>query len=156
MKLFAIATALTAPLAAGTPTASAQPLQAVQERGAVLSGVSQGLYGFSIADDKGNWSGFDVDLCRAIEAAIFNDAGKVKFVPLPATDRFAALKSGAVDVLSRNTTWTMSRESSLGLIFAGITYYDGQGFLVPAALNVESALELGDKSVCTQTGTTTE
>jgi general L-amino acid transport system substrate-binding protein len=154
MKHFAIATALAAALA-GT-TASAQTLKAVKERGSLLCGVSQGLYGFSIRDDKGNWSGFDVDLCRAIAAAIFNDPGKVKFVPLSATDRFAALKSGAIDVLSRNTTWTMSRETSLGLSFAGITYYDGQGFLVPGALNVESALELGGKSVCTQTGTTTE
>jgi general L-amino acid transport system substrate-binding protein len=154
MKHFAIATALAAALA-GT-TASAQTLTAVKERGSLLCGVSQGLYGFSIRDDKGNWSGFDVDLCRAIAAAIFNDPGKVKFVPLSATDRFAALKSGAIDVLSRNTTWTMSRETSLGLSFAGITYYDGQGFLVPGALNVESALELGGKSVCTQTGTTTE
>jgi general L-amino acid transport system substrate-binding protein len=154
MKHFAIATALAAALA-GT-TASAQTLKAVKERGSLLCGVSQGLYGFSIRDDKGNWSGFDVDLCRAIAAAIFNDPGKVKFVPLSTTDRFAALKSGAIDVLSRNTTWTMSRETSLGLSFAGITYYDGQGFLVPGALNVESALELGGKSVCTQTGTTTE
>ena len=154
MKHFAIATALAAALA-GT-TASAQTLTAVKERGSLLCGVSQGLYGFSIPDDKGNWSGFDVDLCRAIAAAIFNDPGKVKFVPLSATDRFAALKSGAIDILSRNTTWTMSRETSLGLSFAGITYYDGQGFLVPGALNVESALELGGKSVCTQTGTTTE
>jgi general L-amino acid transport system substrate-binding protein len=154
MKHFAIAIALAAGIA-GT-TASAQTLKAVKERGSLLCGVSQGLYGFSIPDDKGNWSGFDVDLCRAIAAAIFNDPGKVKFVPLSATDRFAALKSGAIDVLSRNTTWTMSRETSLGLSFAGITYYDGQGFLVPGALNVESALELGGKSVCTQTGTTTE
>jgi general L-amino acid transport system substrate-binding protein len=154
MKHFAIATALAAALA-GT-TASAQTLKAVKERGSLLCGVSQGLYGFSIPDDKGNWSGFDVDLCRAIAAAIFNDPGKVKILPLSATDRFAALKSGAIDILSRNTTWTMSRETSLGLSFAGITYYDGQGFLVPGALNVESALELGGKSVCTQTGTTTE
>ena len=125
-------------------------------RGEVLCGVNTGLPGFSIPDDKGNWSGFDVDLCRAIAAAIFNDAGKVRFVPLDAAARFAALKSGDVDVLSRNSTWTMSRETTFGLVFAAVTYYDGQGFLVRKALNVESALELDGKSFCLQTGTTGE
>jgi general L-amino acid transport system substrate-binding protein len=142
--------------ALASATASAQTLKAVKERGSLACGVSQGLYGFSAPDDKGNWSGFDVDLCRAIAAAIFNDAAKVKYVPLSATERFPALKSGAIDVLSRNTTWTMSRETSLGLSFPAVTYYDGQGFLVRAALKAESALELGDKSICTQAGTTTE
>jgi len=154
MKPIAIATVLAA-LAAVT-SASAQTLKAVKERGMLACGVSQGLYGFSIADDKGNWTGFDVDLCRAIAAAIFNDADKVKYVPLSTNDRFGALTSGAVDVLSRNTTWTMSREMTLGLSFAGVTYYDGQGFLIPSTLNAESALELGGKSVCVQTATTTE
>jgi general L-amino acid transport system substrate-binding protein len=154
MKRLAIPLALAAALASATATA--QTLKAVKERGSLTCGVSQGLYGFSAPDDKGNWSGFDVDLCRAIAAAIFNDPGKVKYVPLSAGERFAALKSGAVDVLSRNTTWTMSRETSLGLSFVAVTYYDGQGFLVRASLNVESALELGDKTVCTQSGTTTE
>jgi general L-amino acid transport system substrate-binding protein len=160
MKRFAIAMALAAGIATGLasaiPAGSAQTLRAVKERGSLLCGVSQGLYGFSAADDKGNWTGFDVDLCRAIAAAIFDDPGKVKFVPLSAGERFAALKSGAIDVLSRNTTWTMSRETPLGLHFAGFTYYDGQGFLVSASLKVESALELDGKTVCTQTGTTTE
>jgi general L-amino acid transport system substrate-binding protein len=118
--------------------------------------VSQGLYGFSAPDEKGAWSGFDVDLCRAIASAIFNDAGKVRYVPLSAPERFTALKSGTIDVLSRNTTWTMSRETSLGLNFAAVTYYDGQGFMVRGSLKVESALELADKSVCVQTATTTE
>ncbi len=136
--------------------AAAQTLDAVRERGALVCGVSHGLLGFSSVDDKGNWSGFDVDLCRAIAAAIFNDAGKVRFVPLDAAARFAALKSGDVDVLSRNSTWTMSRETTFGLIFAAVTYYDGQGFLVRKALNVESALELDGKSFCLQTGTTGE
>ncbi len=136
--------------------AAAQTLNAVRERGALVCGVSHGLLGFSSVDDKGNWSGFDVDLCRAIAAAIFNDAGKVRFVPLDAAARFAALKSGDVDVLSRNSTWTMSRETTFGLIFAAVTYYDGQGFLVRKALNVESALELDGKSFCLQTGTTGE
>src|SRR5262249_18840600 len=153
MKHFAIATAVVALL---TAPATAQTLKTVKERGTLSCGVSQGLYGFSIADDKGSWTGFDVDFCRALAAAIFNDPGKVKYVPLSANDRFGALTSGAIDVLSRNTTWTMSREMALGLSFAGVTYYDGQGFLIPASVNAESALELGGKSVCVQTGTTTE
>src|SRR6266852_3986561 len=147
--------ALASALAVAAP-AAAQTLTAVRERGALVCGVSHGLLGFSSVDDKGNWSGFDVDLCRAIAAAIFNDAGKVRFVPLDAAARFAALKSGDVDVLSRNSTWTMSRETTFGLIFAAVTYYDGQGFLVRKTLNVESALELDGKSFCLQTGTTGE
>jgi len=138
------------------PAARSQTLNAVKARGSLVCGVSQGLYGFSAVDDKGNWSGFDVDFCRALAAAIFNDTGKVRYVPLSANERFDALRSGAIDILSRNTTWTMSRETSLGLNFGAVTYYDGQGFLIPAALKVESALELGGKTVCAQTGTTTE
>lgn len=137
-------------------TAAAQTLKAVKDRGLLVCGVSEGLYGFSAADEKGNWSGFDVDFCRAIAAAIFNDPARIKFVPLSTGERFTALKSGTIDVLSRDTTWTISREAALGLNFAAVTYYDGQGFLVPAALKVESALELDGKLVCTQTGTTTE
>ena len=119
-------------------------------------GVSQGLPGFSSPDDKGNWTGIDVDVCRAVAAAIFNDPTKVKFVPLSAKDRFTALQSGEIDVLSRNTTWTLSRDTSLGANFTGVTYYDGQGFLVKKSLKVNSALELNSASVCVQTGTTTE
>jgi general L-amino acid transport system substrate-binding protein len=156
MKRYRCLIVLATAFAIGTPAALAQTLKAVQDRGAVACGVSQGLYGFSARDDKGNWSGFDVDLCRALAAAIFNDAGKVKFVPLAAGERFEALKSGSIDVLSRNTTWTMSREAGFGFKFAGVTYYDGQGFLVPLALKVDSALELDGKTVCVQTGTTTE
>ena len=118
--------------------------------------MSQGIYGFSAADDRGQWSGFDVDLCRAIAAAIFNDASKVSFTPLSALDRFARLRAGEVDVLSRNSTWTLSREAELGLSFAAVTYYDGQGFLVRNARNVASALELDGIKVCVQSGTTTE
>jgi general L-amino acid transport system substrate-binding protein len=114
------------------------------------------LPGFSTPDDKGNWTGLDVDLCRAVAAAIFNDPTKVKFVPLSAKDRFTALQSGEIDVLSRNTTWTLSRDTSLGANFTGVTYYDGQGFLVKKSLKVNSALELNSASVCVQTGTTTE
>lgn len=135
---------------------SAQTLKLVKERGVLNCGVSQGLMGFSSTDEKGAWSGFDVDFCRAVAAAIFDDPAKVAFVPLDAGSRFAALQSGRIDVLSRNSTWTMSREGSLGLMFAGVAYYDGQGFLLRREAGIESALELGGKTVCTQTGTTTE
>jgi general L-amino acid transport system substrate-binding protein len=146
--------ALTAGLT--TQVASAQTLKTVKDRGQLSCGVSQGLPGFSTPDDKGNWTGLDVDICRAIAAAIFNDATKIKFVPLSAKDRFTALQSGEIDVLSRNTTWTLSRDTSLGANFTGVTYYDGQGFLVKKSLKVNSALELNSASVCVQTGTTTE
>ena len=149
-----LAAALMASCVAGA--VSAQTLKTVRERGALLCGVSQGLPGFSTPDDRGNWTGLDVDLCRAISAAIFNDASKVKYTPLSAKDRFTALQSGEIDVLSRNSTWTLSRDSSLGLNFAGVNYYDGQGFMVRKTLKVNSALELNGASVCTQTGTTTE
>jgi general L-amino acid transport system substrate-binding protein len=135
---------------------SAQTLKKVQDRGSLLCGVSQGLPGFSTPDDKGNWTGFDVDICRAVAAAIFNDPTKVKFVPLSAKDRFTALQSGEIDLLSRNTTWTLSRDTSLGANFTGVTYYDGQGFLVKKSVKVGSALELNSASVCVQTGTTNE
>ena len=135
---------------------TAQTLKSVKERGVLSCGVSQGLPGFSAPDDKGNWTGFDVDLCRAIAAAIFDDPGKVKFVPLSAKDRFTALQSGEIDVLSRNSTWTLQRDTALGLNYAGINYYDGQGFMVRKALKIDSALELNGASVCVQTGTTNE
>ncbi len=135
---------------------SAQTLKTVQARGALVCGVSQGIPGFSVPDDKGNWSGLDVDLCRAIAAAIFNDVSKTRFVPLSAKDRFTALQSSEVDVLTRNSTWTLSRDASLGLNFTGVNYYDGQGFLVRKSLKVNSALELNGASVCAQTGTTNE
>ncbi|MDU6237699.1 MAG: amino acid ABC transporter substrate-binding protein [Bradyrhizobium sp.] len=136
--------------------AQADTLKTVKDRGMLACGVSQGLPGFSSPDDKGNWTGIDVDVCRAVAAAIFNDPTKIKFVPLSAKDRFTALQSGEIDVLSRNTTWTLSRDTSLGANFAGVTYYDGQGFMVKKALKVNSALELNSASVCVQTGTTTE
>jgi general L-amino acid transport system substrate-binding protein len=133
----------------------AQTLKAVKDRGALHCGVTQGIAGFSNPDDKGNWTGFDVDFCRAIAAAVLNDSTKVKFTPLSSKDRFEPLKTGGIDVLSRNTTWTLSRDVAYGN-FAGITYYDGQGFMVRKSLKVNSALELNGASVCTQTGTTTE
>jgi general L-amino acid transport system substrate-binding protein len=149
---------LTVALAAGLSTlaASAQTLKTIKERGMLSCGVNTGLPGFSAPDDKGNWAGLDVDICRAIAAAIFNDPSKVKFLPLSAKDRFTALQSGEIDVLSRNTTWTLSRDTSLGANFAGVNYYDGQGFLVKKSLNVNSALELNSAQVCVATGTTTE
>jgi general L-amino acid transport system substrate-binding protein len=136
--------------------ASAQTLKAVKDRGILNCGANGTLAGFGLPDARGNWTGLDVDVCRAIAAAIFNDATKVKFVPLTAKDRFTALQSGEVDVLVRNTTWTSSRDSSLGLNFTGVDYYDGQGFMVRKALKVNSALELNGASVCVQQGTTTE
>src|SRR5574340_888094 len=136
--------------------ASAQTLKAVKDRGTLNCGSNGTLAGFGLPDAQGNWTGLDVDVCRAIAAAILNDAKKVKFVPLSAKDRFTALQSGEVDVLVRNTTWTSSRDSSLGLNFTGVDYYDGQGFMVRKALKVNSALELNGASVCVQQGTTTE
>ena len=134
----------------------AQTLKAVKERGTLNCGVSQGLLGFSSMDDRNAWTGFDVDICRAVAAAIFGDPAKVTFMPLDAATRFTALQSNKIDVLSRNSTWTMSRESSLGLMFAGVAYYDGQGFLLRRETGIDTALQLGGKTVCTQTGTTSE
>lgn len=136
--------------------AQTSTLDTVKARGQLQCGVNTGLAGFSAPDDKGTWKGLDVDLCRAISAAIFKDANKIKFVPLTAKERFTALQSGEIDVLSRNTTWTMSRDTSAGLSFAGINYFDGQGFMVKKALDVVSAKELSGASICVQTGTTTE
>src|ERR1700722_8039619 len=143
-------------LAFGATSASAGTLDQVKQHGMLNCGSNTGLAGFGIPDDKSHWTGIDVDLCRAIAAAIFNDPNKVKFVPLTATNRFTALQSGEVDVLIRNGTWTMSRDTSLGVDFAAVTYYDGQGFMVRKVLKVSSALELNDASVCVQQGTTTE
>ncbi|WP_145007810.1 amino acid ABC transporter substrate-binding protein [Pseudomonas oryzihabitans] len=131
-------------------------LDAVKNKGFVQCGVSDGLPGFSYTDSKGDYKGIDVDVCRAVAAAVFGDASKVRFTPLTAKERFTALQSGEIDVLSRNTTWTSSRDGGMGLIFAGVTYYDGQGFLVNKKLGVKSAKELDGATVCIQAGTTTE
>jgi general L-amino acid transport system substrate-binding protein len=136
--------------------ADAQTLTTVKTRGILNCGSNPGLAGFGLPDAQGNWTGLDVEVCRAIASAIFDDPTKVKFVPLTAKDRFTALQSGEVDVLVRNTTWTSSRDTSLGLNFTGVDYYDGQGFMVRKALKVNSALELSDAAVCVQQGTTTE
>jgi general L-amino acid transport system substrate-binding protein len=140
----------------GTTSVTAETLETVKSRGVLNCGANGQLPGFGLPDAQGNWTGFDVDYCRAIAAAIFNDPTKVKFVPLTAKDRFTALQSGDVDVLARNTTWTSSRDTQLGLNATAVNYYDGQGFIVRKTLKVNSALELGDASVCVQQGTTTE
>jgi general L-amino acid transport system substrate-binding protein len=136
--------------------AHADTLGDVRSKGFVQCGVSQGLPGFSNPDEQGNWTGIDVDVCRAVAAAIFGDADNVKYTPLSAKERFTALQSGEIDVLSRNTTWTLVRDTALGLDFVGVNYYDGQGFMVPKALGIKSAMELDGASVCVNIGTTTE
>jgi general L-amino acid transport system substrate-binding protein len=136
--------------------AQATTLEDVQARGTLNCGVTTGLAGFAAPDDAGVWTGLDVDMCRAVAAAVLGDSEAVKYVPTTAKERFTALQSGEVDLLARNTTWTFSRDVQLGFEFVGINYYDGQGFMVRKDLGVTSALELNGASVCVQTGTTTE
>ncbi|WP_418318656.1 amino acid ABC transporter substrate-binding protein [Piscinibacter sakaiensis] len=156
-KRLILALATAAGAMALAPAAHAgKTLDAIKARGQVICGVNTGLAGFSAADSQGNWSGLDVDVCRAIAAAVLGDGNKVKWVPLTAQQRFTALQSGEVDILSRNTTWTLSRDASLGMHFTAVTYYDGQGFMVPAKLKVKSAKQLKGATVCVQSGTTTE
>jgi general L-amino acid transport system substrate-binding protein len=145
-------TLATAPAA----TASGATLEAVKQRGNLQCGVNTGLAGFGIADSQGNWTGFDVDICRAVAAAVLGDASKVKYTPLTTQQRFTALQSKEIDILSRNTTWTLGRDTSLGLNFAAITFFDGQGFMVRKSSNVTSAKKLDGATVCVQPGTTTE
>ena len=140
----------------GVGSLLADTLSEVKKRGVVRCAVSQGLPGFSAVDDAGNWTGLDVDFCRAVAAAVFGNAKKVEFKPTSAKVRFTALTSGEVDILSRNTTWTFDRDTKLGIQFVGVNYYDGQGFMVRKSLGVSDALELDGVSVCTNTGTTTE
>jgi general L-amino acid transport system substrate-binding protein len=150
--------ALTLGLITIPTTASAgKTLDGVRQRGSVACGVNTSAPGFSATDSQGRWRGIDVDLCRAVAAAVLKDAGKVRFVPLNSQQRFAALQAGEIDVLSRNTTWSLTRDGSLGIVFTGgINYYDGQGFMVPKKLNVASARKLGGATVCVQAGTTSE
>lgn len=143
-------------LAISSGAARATTLDQVKQRGYLNCGSNPGLPGFGLPDDAGNWTGFDVDFCRAVAAAIFDDPSKVKFLPLTAKDRFTALQSGEVDLLAHNTTWTLSRESGQGLLFTGVNFYDGQGFMVREKLNISSALELSGASICVQQGTTSE
>jgi general L-amino acid transport system substrate-binding protein len=137
-------------------TATAGTLENVKKADVLKCGVNTGLPGFSEVGSDKKWKGLDVDVCRSVAAAVLGDATKVKFVPLTAKERFTALQSGEIDILSRNTTWTVSRDSSLGANFAGVTYYDGQGFLVSKKLGVRTAKQLDGASVCIQAGTTTE
>jgi general L-amino acid transport system substrate-binding protein len=148
--------ALAAAVGLAASSASAQTLNTIKQRGILNCGANGTLAGFGLPDAAGKWTGLDVDFCKALAAAIFDDPNKVKFVPLSAKDRFTALQSGEVDILARNTTWTSSRDTSLGLNFVGVNYYDGQGFIVRKSLKLNSALELNDAAVCVQQGTTTE
>ncbi len=148
--------ALALSLTAASAQAPRATLDQIKARGVLNCGANTGLAGFGVPDAQGNWSGLDVDYCRAIAAAIFDDPSKVKFIPLSSKDRFTALQSGEVDLLARNSTWTLSRDTSLGLDFPAVNYYDGQGFMIRKKLNVTSALKLDGASVCTQQGTTTE
>jgi general L-amino acid transport system substrate-binding protein len=155
LKITSAAVATAATLLAA-PAHAGKDLDAIKSRGTLVCGVHQGLPGFSAADSQGRWSGIDVDVCRAVAAAVLRDATKVRYVPLTAQQRFTALQSGEIDMLSRNTTWTLTRDASLGLHFTGVTFYDGQGFMVPKSLNVKSAKDLRGATVCVESGTTTE
>jgi general L-amino acid transport system substrate-binding protein len=143
-------------LAVLAPAFAGKTLDAIKQRGQVVCGVNTGLAGFSAADSSGNWSGLDVDMCKAVAAATLGDATKVKYVPLNAQQRFTALQSGEIDMLSRNTTFTLTRDGSLGLHQTVVTYYDGQGFMVPVKSKIKSAKQLKGQTVCVQSGTTTE
>jgi general L-amino acid transport system substrate-binding protein len=156
LSRFALAAAAGAGLLAAAPAFAGKDLDAIKSRGTLVCGVNTGLAGFSAADSQGKWSGLDVDYCRALAAAILGDANKVRYSPLTAQQRFTALQSGEIDVLSRNTTWTLTRDASLGMHFVGVTFYDGQGFMVPKSLKVTSAKQLKGATICVQSGTTTE
>ena len=151
LSALAVASALVA-----APAFAGKTLDAIKSRGQLVCGVNTGLAGFSQADSQGAWTGLDVDICKAVAAAILNDASKVKYVPLTAQQRFTALQSGEIDILSRNTTFTLTRDASLGLSFLHPTYYDGQGFMVPVKSKVKSAKNMKGATVCVQSGTTTE
>ena len=156
MRKFIAFLALALAALATAASAASPTLDAVKARGVLNCGVNTGLAGFAAPDDKGEWTGIDADFCRAVAAAIFKDATKIRFVPLNAKERFTALQSGEIDLLSRNTTWTMSRDTSLGMNFTGVMYYDGQVFMVRKSLGLKSVKELAGASICVQTGTTNE
>jgi general L-amino acid transport system substrate-binding protein len=141
---------------AALPAMAGKTIDAIKARGQLICGVNPSLPGFSAADSQGVWSGLDVDVCKAIAASLLGDAGKIKWTPLNASQRFAVLQSGEIDILSRNTTWTLTRDASLGLHFTGVTYYDGQGFMVPSKGKIKNAKQLKGATVCVQSGTTTE
>src|SRR5205823_12359091 len=152
----AMAAGFAAALGFAVPAAAGPTLDKVKQGGALSCGVPTGVPGFAQPDNQGKYTGFDVDICRAISAAVFGDPDKVKYVPLTAQQRFTALQSGEVDILSNNTTWTLLRDTTLGLNFGPVVFYDGQGFLVPKKLNVKTAKELNGATICVQPGTTTE
>ncbi len=154
-KVCAAVLALAASTAA-LPALAGAKLDTIKARGQLVCGVNTGLAGFALADSTGRWTGIDIDVCKALAAVLFNDANKVRYVPLNTQQRFTALQTGEVDILSRNTTWTLSRDTQLGLNFAATVYYDGQGFMVPKKLGVKSGKELDGAAVCVQPGTTTE
>jgi general L-amino acid transport system substrate-binding protein len=156
MKLLKTLSLSVATLALVSTMSSADTLDSVKEKGVLTCGVSTGIAGFSATDSNGVWNGLDVDACKAVASAVFGDASKVKYVPLTAKERFTALQSGEIDMLARSTTWTLTRDASLGLNFTGVNYYDGQGFLVNKGIGVNSAKELDGATVCIQAGTTTE
>jgi general L-amino acid transport system substrate-binding protein len=156
MGALALATAIAVPSFTPSVANAGPTIDAIKARGALRCGVSTGLLGFSAPDSQGKWTGLDADFCRAVAAVVLGDANKVQFVPASAQVRFTLLQSGEVDLLSRNTTWTSSRDGSLGSVFAGTIFYDGQGFMVPKKLNVKSASQLNGATVCVQPGTTTE
>lgn len=156
MKILKTASLSVAALALATTVSTADTLDSIKKKGVLSCGVSTGIAGFSATDSKGVWKGLDVDTCKAIASAVFNDTSKIKYVSLTAKERLTALQSGEIDVLTRSTTWTATRDTSLGLNFAGVNYYDGQGFLVSKDLGIKSALELDGASFCIQAGTTTE
>ncbi|HQY27441.1 MAG TPA: amino acid ABC transporter substrate-binding protein [Burkholderiaceae bacterium] len=157
MKTSCIAPLLTAAALLAPAIASAGPtLDAVKQRGALRCGVNTGLIGFSTPDSQGKWTGIDVDFCRAVAAVVLGDPNKVQFVPTNTQNRFTVLQSGEVDILSRNTTWTASRDATLGAVFAGTIFYDGQGFMVKKSANIKSATQLNGATICVQPGTTTE
>ena len=154
--LTGVATAVALLMANNVQAASGDTLSSIKKKGFIACGVNDGLPGFSAPNAKGVWEGMDVDVCRAVAAAVFADASKVKYIPLGGKERFTALQSGEIDVLSRNTTWTLTRDATLGLKSTATTYYDGQGFLVKKSLGVKSAKELDGATVCVEGGTTTE
>jgi general L-amino acid transport system substrate-binding protein len=156
LRLLAAAALAVAACAASLPAQAGKVLDGVKQRGTVNCGVTNGVAGFSAPDSQGNWTGLDVDTCRAVAAAVLGDAKKVNFVPLNAQQRFSALQAGEIDILARNTTWTLARDASLGFHFTTVTYYDGQGFLVPKKIKVTSAKQLKGAEICTQSGTTNE
>lgn len=156
MKLLPVITAVILGAVAAVPASAGPVLDKIKSRGHLLCGVNTSAPGFSSADSQGKWRGLDVNVCRAVAAAVLGDSEKVKYVPLSSPQRFTALQSGEIDLLARNTTWNMTRDASQGSVFVAVTYYDGQGFIVPKEFKIKSAKELDGATVCVQSGTSSE